>query len=104
MKAQVTLPDSLELLEGVYPKGHAEVSYMLKVLRNKGIYHYNRGEYDESRQCFDKSWQLLQAFYNDNHPETAQMLLGLGATYEAMGRLEAEEGHQEQSESNCRKV
>ena len=88
---------SLELLEGVYPKGHAEVSYMLKVLRNKGIYHYNRGEYDESRQCFDKSWQLLQAFYNDNHPETAQMLLGLGATYEALGRLEAEGGHQEQS-------
>ena len=79
---------SLELLEGVYPKGHAEVSYMLKIQRNKGIYHYNRGEYDDSRQCFAESLQILQAFYNDNHPETAQMLLSLGEVDEALDNFQ----------------
>ena len=84
---------SLELLEGVYPKGHAEVSYMLKIQRNKGIYHYNRGEYDDSRHCFAESLEILQAFYNDNHPETAQMLLSLGEVDEAMGNFEASLQH-----------
>ena len=88
---------SLELLEGVYPKGHAEVSYMLKIQRNKGIYHYNRGEYDKSYQCFDKSLQLLKAFYNDNHPETAQMLLSLGEVDEALGNFQKSLEHKEQS-------
>ena len=61
---------------------------MLKIQRNKGIYHYNRGEYNSSRQCFAESLQLLQAFYNDNHPETAQMLLSLGEVDEALGNFE----------------
>ena len=86
---------SLELLEGVYPKGHAEVSYMLKIQRNKGIYHYNRGEYASSRQCFAESLQLLQAFYNDDHPETAQMLLSLGEVDEALDNFQESLKHKE---------
>ena len=88
---------SLELLEGVYPKGHAEISYMLKIQRNKGIYHYNRSEYASSRQCFAESLQLLQAFYNDDHPETAQMLLSLGEVDEAMGNFQESLDYKEQS-------
>ena len=64
--------------------------YLAKILRNRGIAHYNRCSFAESHKDFSASLAQFQALYaGDRHPETAQTLLILGEAYAALRDFEA---------------
>ena len=63
--------------------------YLAKILRNRGIAHYNRCSFAESHKDFSASLAQFQALYaGDRHPETAQTLLILGEAYAALGNFQ----------------
>ena len=60
---------------------------LAKILRNRGIAHYNKGRdrFEQSLEDFEASLEKFKALYGgDRHPETAQTLLILGEAYAAL--------------------
>ncbi|WP_164016512.1 serine/threonine-protein kinase [Pyxidicoccus trucidator] len=85
--------ESLATFERVYGPGQP-VNYILGLLGNMGVLHFQRGDFAQARRSLEKGWALAQEHRPPGHPDRASLagplalaLTNLGHTDEALRML-----------------